>query len=451
MSKNPNILVLGAGESGLGAAMLARKKGFSCLVSDSKAVPNQSIDLLHNCGAELEELGHVHAQSSRPEVVVKSPGIPNESPLVQEFLKKGVPVVSEIEFAAGFSSAKLTGITGTNGKTTTTNLVYHLYKRAGLNVSMGGNVGVSFARLLAEETEPRDHYVLEVSSFQLDNTPTTRFHTGIVLNITPDHLDRYHYQFDLYADAKIKLLANQQPEDHYIFCAEDPGNLEALERNKHLLKGQPHPFGIHYQPGFSAWTESKYMYIKDKHLTLDMLISDLALPGQHNVYNSMAAAIAARVQEIGKEEIREALSDFQNIEHRMEFVLKIKGMDFINDSKATNINAAWYALDCYDGPLIWIVGGVDKGNDYEALKELVQQKVKAIICLGKDNDKIRSAFQGLVPEWMETQSMDEAVRAAYYLGKSGDTVLLSPACASFDLFENYEDRGRQFKSAVRNL
>jgi len=451
MSGTINILVLGAGESGVGAAMLARKMGFSCLVSDSKAISNESKEVLRTWGAELEELGHVRAPGILPDAVVKSPGISNESFLVQEFLKKGIPVISEIEFAARFTSAKLTGITGTNGKTTTTNLVYHLYKRAGLNVAMGGNVGVSFARLLAEESQPKDHYVLEVSSFQLDNTPTTRFHTAVLLNITPDHLDRYNYQFNLYADAKIKLLANQQKEDHYIFCADDAGNLEALARNNHLLNGQAHPFGIHYQPGFSAWTESKNMYIKDKHLTLDMLISDLALPGQHNVYNSMAAAIAARVQEIGKEEIREALSDFQNIEHRMEFVLKIKGMDFINDSKATNINAAWYALDCYDSPIVWIVGGVDKGNDYEALKELVQQKVKAIICLGKDNDKIRSAFQGLVPEWRETRSMDEAVRAAYSLGKSGDTVLLSPACASFDLFENYEDRGRQFKSAVRNL
>jgi UDP-N-acetylmuramoylalanine--D-glutamate ligase len=451
MKGSVNILVLGAGESGLGAAMLARKKGFSCLVSDSKAINPESKTLLQNWGAELEELGHERAKGVLPDLIVKSPGIPNETPLVQEFLKKGIPLISEIEFAARFTTAKLTAITGTNGKTTTTNLVYHLYQKAGLNVGMGGNVGVSFARLLAEETAPKNHYVLEVSSFQLDNTPTTRFHTAIILNITPDHLDRYHYRFDLYADAKIKLLANQRADDHYIFCADDLGTIDALARNKHLVHGQAHPFGIHYQPGFSAWTESKYMYIKDKHLTLDMLISDLALPGQHNVYNSMAAAIAARVQEIKKEEIREALSDFQNIEHRMEFVLKIKGMDFVNDSKATNINAAWYALDCFDEPLIWIVGGVDKGNDYEALKDLVQQKVKAIICLGKDNDKIRAAFKGLVPEWMETQSMEEAVRGAYYLGKSGDTVLLSPACASFDLFENYEDRGRQFKSAVRNL
>lgn len=451
MSTAVNILVLGAGESGLGAAMLARKKGLSCLVSDSKPISVESKNTLLERGAEFEEQSHRRALSLQADVVVKSPGIPNESPLVQELLNKGLPVISEIEFAARFTSAKLTGITGTNGKTTTTNLVHHLYKRAGLNVGMGGNVGVSFARLLAEEVHPKDHYVLEVSSFQLDNTPTTRFHTAIVLNITPDHLDRYQYRFEGYADAKIKLLANQQANDHYIFCADDAGTTDALLRNKHLLHGQAHPFGFQHQPGFSAWTDSTNMYIKDKHLTLDMLISDLALPGQHNVYNSMAAAIAARVQEIKKEDIREALSDFQNIEHRMEYVLKIKGMDFINDSKATNINAAWYALDCYDGPVIWIVGGVDKGNDYEALKDLVQQKVKAVICLGTENDKIRSAFQGVVPEWLETQSMEEAVRAAYYLGKAGDTVLLSPACASFDLFENYEDRGRQFKSAVRNL
>lgn len=451
MNKTTHILVLGAGESGLGAALLARKQGYTCLVSDSNPISIERKRTLLDCGAEFEEGRHSRALSMRPDLVVKSPGIPNESALVQELLKKGVPVVSEIEFASHFTSAKLTGITGTNGKTTTTNLVYHLYKKAGLNVGMGGNVGVSFARLLAEELEPKDHYVLEVSSFQLDNTPTARFHTAILLNITPDHLDRYQYRFDLYADAKMKLLFNQQENDHFIFCADDAGATEAITRNQHLLKGQAHPFGIQHQPGFSAWTDSMNMYIKDKHLTLDMLISDLALPGQHNVYNSMAAAIAARVQEIKKEDIREALSDFQNIEHRMEFVLKVKGMDFINDSKATNINAAWYALDCYEGPLVWIVGGVDKGNDYEALKGLVQQKVKAIICLGKDNEKIRSAFQGLVPEWTETQSMEEAVRAAYYLGRAGDTVLLSPACASFDLFENYEDRGRQFKSAVRNL
>ncbi|MDA0929843.1 MAG: UDP-N-acetylmuramoyl-L-alanine--D-glutamate ligase [Bacteroidetes bacterium] len=451
MSSAVNILVLGAGESGMGAAFLARKKGLTCLVSDAKSIGNAEQIQLLEWGAQVEEKGHSLAADLLPDAVVKSPGIPNESPIVQSFLRKGVPVISEIEFAGRYTKAKLTGITGTNGKTTTTHLVHHIYSHAGLNVAMGGNVGTSFARLVAEESKPVDHYVLEVSSFQLDNTPTTRFHTAILLNITPDHLDRYQYNFERYADAKINLLTNQTAEDFYIFCAEDQGALDALKRNQHKLEGQPLSFGIQHQPGLAAWTDSTNMYIKDNHLTLDMLISDLALPGKHNLYNSMAAGIAARVQEIKKEEIREALSDFQNIEHRMEFVLKIKGMDFINDSKATNINAAWYALDCYDGPLIWIVGGVDKGNDYSALRDLVQSKVKAIICLGKDNEKIRSAFHGLVPEWMETQSMEEAVKGAYYLGKAGDTVLLSPACASFDLFDNYEDRGRKFKTAVRNL
>lgn len=440
------LLILGAGESGTGTAVLGKKHGYSVAVSDAGKIAERYRDELMQCGALVEEGGH-GALAAEADIVVKSPGIPDSMPVVRNLFDRGIPVISEIEFASRFTDAKMICITGTNGKTTTTLLTHHLLKKAGLHVGLGGNVGRSFARQVAESDF--DHYVLELSSFQLDGCFEFKADIAILTNITPDHLDRYDYQLERYIDSKFRILRNQGPGDHFIFCADDP--LTTGRLNSTSTPMQLHPFSIRNSEGMSAWLDHDQLTIQTDNQTFAMSIHELALQGKHNIYNSMAAGIAGRILDIRKEVVRESFTDFENIEHRLEFVTSVHGIDFINDSKATNVNSTWYALESMEKPVIWIAGGVDKGNDYSMLFDLVGSRVKAIVCMGKDNKKIVKAFSGMVPEIIETESAEEAVQAAYRLGKKGDAVLLSPACASFDLFDNYEDRGRRFKAAVRSL
>jgi len=383
----------------------------------------------------------------KADLIVKSPGISEKAPLILEAISKGIPVISEIEFASRYTNAKLVAITGTNGKTTTTLLTYHILKNAGLHVGLAGNVGKSFAMQVAENNY--EVYVLEISSFMLDGMFDFKADVAVLLNITPDHLDRYGYELQNYVDSKFRILQNMSNTDAFIYCDDDP--LIVNELQKHGLKAKAYPFSLHRKVAEGAYVSGDHLNIIVNSDLLHMSIFDLALQGKHNQYNSMAAGIAARVFDIRKETVRESLADFENIEHRLEVVAKVHGIEFINDSKATNVNSAWYALESMTNPVIWIVGGVDKGNDYNMLKELVHQRVKAIVCMGKDNVKIHEAFNEIVPVIVDTASATEAVKAAYQVGKKGDVVLLSPACASFDLFENYEDRGRQFKKAVREL
>lgn len=442
-----DIVVLGAAESGVGAAVLAQKKGLSVFVSDNGVIKEAYKRLLTHHGISFEENGHSQEKVLSAKEVIKSPGIPEKNELMKVIRKKGIPVISEIEFAGRYTKAKMIGITGTNGKTTTTMLTYHILKKAGLNVGLAGNVGKSFALQVAEHDY--DYYVLELSSFQLDDIHQFRCHIAILTNITPDHLDRYEYELKNYVQAKFKILLNQQAEDAFIYCADDPITNQYIGEAK--IKAHRYPFSIQKKLEEGAWLENETLNIQTNHKNFNMLIHDLALQGKHNQYNSMAAGIAARVLDIRKEVIRESLTDFSNVEHRLEFVASVHGIEFVNDSKATNINSTWYALESFKKPVVLILGGVDKGNDYTQLMELVKEKVKAIICLGKDNKKIVEAFKGVVGEIVETASADEAVKVAYRIGQKGDVVLLSPACASFDLFENYEDRGRQFKKAVKAL
>ncbi|MEW6469791.1 MAG: UDP-N-acetylmuramoyl-L-alanine--D-glutamate ligase [Bacteroidota bacterium] len=441
------LVVLGAAESGVGAAVLARKKGFEVFVSDKGTIKSKYRKVLLKHRIRFEEGKHTEALILNADEVVKSPGIPEKSEMVRKLRRKRVPVISEIEFAARYTDAKLVGITGTNGKTTTTMLTYHIFKKAGLNVGLAGNVGKSFALQVAEKK--RDYYVLELSSFQLDEMFRTRINVAILTNITPDHLDRYDYKVSNYVNSKFRITQNQTRADAFIYCADDELTVKALKRRK--PKAMLYPFSIKKKIGKGAFVKGNQLTININHKPLTMFLEDLALQGKHNQYNSMAAGIAARVVEIKKEIIKESLSDFENVEHRLEFVARVHGIEFINDSKATNVNSTWYALESMTSPVIWIVGGVDKGNDYSALKDLVKSKVKAIVCLGVDNKKIIKAFKGVVDTIVETSSASEAVKASYKLGRKGDIVLLSPCCASFDLFENYEDRGIQFKKAVRSL
>lgn len=446
---NRRIVIIGGGESGTGAALLAAKQGFDVFLSDGGKLKPKYRETLQNAGIHFEEGMHSVDQILNAGEIVKSPGVPEKSPIMKEIRKAGIPVISEIEFAGRYTNARIVGITGTNGKTTTTSLVYHLFKKAGLNVRMGGNVGNSFAMEVCGHEGDCDVYVLELSSFQLDEIEKFRVHIAILTNITPDHLDRYGYDLEKYIDAKFRIAKNQLPEDAFIYCADDELTIQAMQTRS--VKGTLYPFSIKSTEGMTAFVQDSKMIITYEQQNTDMLLTDLSLQGKHNLYNSMAAAVAARIMDIRDENIREALSDFEGIEHRLEHVAKVKGIEFINDSKATNVNSTWYALESMYQPVIWIVGGQDKGNDYAQLLPLVKDKVKAIICLGIDNSKIVEAFTGSVEEIIETQSMADAVKAGYYMGKTGDVVLLSPACASFDLFENYEDRGRQFKSSVREL
>ncbi len=442
------IVVIGSGESGTGAAVLAKQKGFEVFVTDKGPIKQKYKDVLSHHGIEWEEQQHTEKLVLNADEVIKSPGIPGTAPLIQKLKAQGTPVISEIEFAGRYTNAKMICITGSNGKTTTATITHHILEKAGLNVALGGNVGKSFAMLVAEGNY--DYFVLELSSFQLDDMYEFRADIAILTNITPDHLDRYEYSLEKYAASKFRITQNQRPDDAFIFCLDD--EVTRAEMAKRKIVAKQYPFSIHEQVQEGAWLKNNNEVILTINNTqLSMTIEELALQGKHNIYNSMAAGIAGRLLEVRKEAIRESLSDVQSVEHRMEFVARINNIDFVNDSKATNINSTWYALESVDAPIVWIVGGVDKGNDYSVLTEMVKAKVKAIICLGTDNAKIIKAFSGIVDTIVEAGSAQEAVNLAYRLGTKGDTVLLSPACASFDLFENYEDRGQQFKAAIRSL
>jgi UDP-N-acetylmuramoylalanine--D-glutamate ligase len=443
---NELIVILGAGESGVGAAVLAQKEGYEVFVSDGGSIKPRYKQMLQEYAIEFEEGQHTIPRILQATELIKSPGIPETAPVVAQAMEGGIPVLSEIEFAGRFDNSFKIGITGSNGKTTTAKLLYHIMKNAGLNVGLAGNVGASYAYQVA--TEAFDYYVIELSSFQLDGMFSFRANIAILTNITPDHLDRYH-NMENYAQSKFRIIQNQTSEDLFVYCADDPVTQEQLKQ--HTVDAQLYPFSLQKAQVQGAFKQNDEMICKYKSNTLTMAIHDLALRGQHNTYNSMAAGIAAQAIKIRNHTIRESLSSFQGVEHRLEPVVKVHGIEFINDSKATNINSTWYALESMPDNLIWIVGGVDKGNDYSVLQELVRQKVKAIVCLGTDNKKLHDSFEGIVDTIVDTQSASDAVRTAYYLARKGDTVLLSPACASFDLFDNYEDRGMQFKKAVREL
>ena len=445
--KSKNIVVLGAGESGLGAALLARSRSCDVFISDSGEIKDKYRSMLDEEGLEYESGSHSEERILKADLIIKSPGIPQFSPIVEKARKKGIEIISEIEFAFRHCRGKVIAITGSNGKTTTTNLVYHLLKKADKDVVMAGNVGLSFAGVLARGDH--DYYVLEISSFQLEDIATFKPDISVVLNITADHLDRYSYSLEKYADAKFNIIRNQKEGDFFIYNLDDEVILEGLTRNS--TGAEMLPISLKKKVENGAYLVGDSIHVQFHKQSIHMSVHELALQGKHNIYNSMAAAIAGKILDLRKDLIRESLSDFQNIEHRLEFVMKVHGISFINDSKATNVNATWYALESIESSVIWIVGGVDKGNDYSMLKDLVGDKVKAIVCLGKDNKKIHSAFKDIVPNIADATSASEAVKLAYASGSRGDTVLLSPACASFDLFENYEDRGHQFKSAVRSL
>lgn len=446
MSKK--IAILGAGESGTGAAVLAKKHGFRVRLSDSGKIKEKYKNVLSHYEIAFEEGQHTAEQIFDADEVIISPGIPLTAPLVKKIKDKRIPVISEIEFAARYTTARKICITGSNGKTTTTLLIYHILKNAGIHVGLAGNVGESFAMQVA--THDYDWYVLEISSFQLDSMFAFKADIAILTNITPDHLDRYDYKFENYIDSKFRITQNQTYADSFIYCLDD--EITAAEVDRRKLKAK-----IYTTTCLTSNTSANACCFENKiHINLNnnpftMTLEELALQGKHNVYNSMAAAIGANLVGIRSESIRQSLSAFENVPHRLEFVARIHGIDFINDSKATNVNSAWYALETVDSPVIWIAGGVDKGNDYAKLEELVTNKVKAIICLGVDNSRIINLFADKVDAIYETQSAEQAVLTAYTIGKKGDTVLLSPACASFDLFESYEERGDKFKQAVRNL
>jgi UDP-N-acetylmuramoylalanine--D-glutamate ligase len=442
-----NITILGAGESGVGAALLAKSKGCDVFVSDASMIKPHFKEELSAHQISFEEQNHTIEKILNTELIIKSPGIPDKSSIVTAAKANNIPVIAEIEYAASFTKAKIIAITGTNGKTTTTLLTYHILKKAGVNVGMAGNVGKSFARMVAENNH--DYYVLELSSFQLDGMFKFKADVSVLLNITPDHLDRYDYKLENYINSKFRIIQNQTEKDVFIYCADDPIIMDALKFRK--IHSKSYPFSIFQRIDAGAFVENNQLNINITQDPLIMSIFDLSLQGKHNQYNAMAAGIATKVFDIRKDTIRESLMDFENIEHRLEFVTKVHGIEFINDSKATNVNSAWYALESMEHPTVWIVGGVDKGNDYAMLHDIVRKKVKAIVCLGVDNVAILKAFEGVVSPIVETSNVVDAVKAAYRLGKKGDAVLLSPACASFDLFENYEDRGRRFKNAVREL
>ena len=441
------VVVLGGGESGVGSAVLAKVKGFDVFLSDMGKLSEKYVAMLEEWKIPYEQGCHSEDLILNADEVIKSPGIPETAPMVQKVLEKGIGIVSEIEFAGRYDSAKKVCITGSNGKTTTTSLIYHLLQQAGLNVGLGGNIGKSYAYQVA--TEQHDIYVLELSSFQLDNVYDFKADIAIITNITPDHLDRYQYNMENYVKSKFRITRNMSSEDCFIFCSDDEITVNHL--NQIVVKAQQLPFTQKEELEQGAFVKEDKMIVRYKEQECDMYLQELALGGKHNIYNSMAAALAAKAMDIDNEVIREGLSSFQAVEHRLEKVLSIRDVLYINDSKATNVDAAWYALECQTRPVIWIVGGTDKGNDYSTLVELAREKVKAIICLGVDNSKIHAAFEGVVPQMVDVTSAQDAVKTADSMASAGDVVLLSPCCASFDLFKNYEDRGRQFKEAVRNL
>ncbi len=441
------IVILGGGESGAGAAVLAHKQGFDVFLSDSSAIKPRYKEWLDKYSIRWEEGKHTEELILNADEVIKSPGIPDKAPLVVKIREKAIPIISEIEFAGRYTNAYTVCITGSNGKTTTTSLIYHMMQKAGLNVGLAGNIGNSFAYQVAENNF--DYYVIELSSFQLDGVYEFKPDIAILLNITPDHLDRYDYKMQNYVESKFRITKNLSEDDCFIFCSDDAVTIEQLKRI--VLRAQQLPFSIRSKDNQTSWIENEHLFINYDDSDFCMSINELSLKGKHNIYNSMAAGIAGHVLNIRKEVIRESLSDFQGVEHRLEPVLTIKGVKYINDSKATNVNSTWYALESMDTPVVWIVGGVDKGNDYSELMDLVKARVKAIVCLGVDNAKLHKAFGDVISVMVDARSAEEAVQQAYKLAGPGDAVLLSPACASFDLFDNYEDRGRKFKAAVREL
>ena len=444
--KSGRLVVLGGGESGVGTALLGKAKGYDVFVSDKGKIKDKYKEVLIHNEIEWEDEKHSEEKILNADIVMKSPGIPDKAPLVKQIRKQGILVVSEIEFAAKFTSAIIVGITGSNGKTTTATLTHHILKQE-LQVGLAGNIGDSFAKQILEKDYP--NYVLEISSFQLDDIVNFKPHIAVITNITPDHLDRYDYQLENYIASKFRIAENQTKEDYLIYDADDEVLTNWLEN--HPVQSTLLPFSLTKTIENGAYLKEKNIIITINNKQIIMPTSSLTLEGNHNVKNAMAASTVAHLLKIRKQTIRESLENFQGVEHRLEHVLKINKVQYINDSKATNVNATYYALESMDAPTVWIVGGVDKGNNYEELFSFINEKVKAIICLGVDNEKLMKAFGGMVDVIIETQSMNEAVKIAYKLTEAGDNVLLSPACASFDLFENYEDRGRQFKEAVRNL
>ncbi|NDV57331.1 UDP-N-acetylmuramoyl-L-alanine--D-glutamate ligase [Bacteroides sp. 519] len=440
------IVVLGAGESGAGAAVLAKVKGFDTFVSDTSAIKDKYKELLDKYNIPWEERKHTEELILNADEVIKSPGIPNEAPIVQKLIEKGTPIISEIEFAGRYTDAKMICITGSNGKTTTTSLTYHIFKSAGLNVGLAGNIGKSLALQVAEEDH--DYYIIELSSFQLDNMYDFRAHTAVLLNITPDHLDRYDHDFQNYVEAKFRIIQNQTPEDAFIYWNDDP--VIKKELDKHGIQAHSYPFSAVKEEGTIAYVEDNEVKINEP-IAFNMEQEMLALTGTHNLYNSLAAGISANLAGINKENIRKALSDFKGVEHRLEKVATVRGIGFVNDSKATNVNSCWYALQSMTTKTVLILGGVDKGNDYTEIADLVHQKCSGLVFLGTDNSKLHNFFDILGLLTADVQSMQDAVETAYRMAKKGETVLLSPCCASFDLFKNYEDRGEQFKNYVLKL
>ena len=443
------LVVLGGAESGVGAAVLAKKKGFDVFLSDNGKIKEDYVKVLREWDIPFEEGGHTDALILNADEVVKSPGIPSAAPMVCRLRDQGTHIISEIEFAGRYDTAKKICVTGSNGKTTTTSLIYYLLKNAGLNVGLGGNIGKSYAYQVA--TEHFDYYVLEISSFQLDDVYDFKPDIAIITNITPDHLDRYDHKMENYVAAKFNITRNLTPDDCFIFDSDDDitiGHLDSI-----VLRCKMLPFSQRHEVPQGAFLRQDRIVLRYEEEVTDVYLKELALGGRHNIYNSMAAALAAKATGIDNTVIRQSLATFQPVEHRLEPVLSIKDVLYINDSKATNVDAAWYALECQQKPVVWIVGGKDKGNDYSVLDPLVREKVKAVVCLGVDNAKIHAAFEGIVgkEKMVDTASAEEAVRAASRFAEPGDVVLLSPCCASFDLFKDYEDRGRKFKEAVRGL
>lgn len=441
------LVVLGAGESGAGAAVLAKKQGFDVFVSDFGEIKNQYKQLLDSHQILWEEKQHTESLILNADEVVKSPGIPEKAPIVKALLEKGTPVISEIEFAGRYTNAKMICITGSNGKTTTTMLTYHILLSAGLNVGLAGNVGDSLALQVAKKDF--DYYVVELSSFQLDGMKEFKADIAVLLNITPDHLDRYNYEFQNYIDSKFRIIQNQTEKDAFIFWNDDP--VIQNELKKRNIQSTLYPFSLERKEKTKAFIENNQLIISTLNNIFTMPQTELSLKGIHNTYNSMAAGLAASIVDVRKENIRQSLQDFHGVEHRLEYVATVRNVKYINDSKATNVNSTWYALQSMRTPVVLILGGTDKGNDYSEIEELVKEKVSALILLGADNSKLHEFFDGKVEKIIDVQSMETCVKEAYKLAESGETVLLSPSCASFDLFKNYEDRGKQFKEYVRKL
>ncbi|HZI52610.1 MAG TPA: UDP-N-acetylmuramoyl-L-alanine--D-glutamate ligase [Chitinophagaceae bacterium] len=446
MSKR--FVILGGGESGVGAAILAKQKGYDVFVSDGSSLKDHYRSELQKVGIEFEEGEHNEEKILNADEIMKSPGIPDKNEMVAKIREKAIDIISEIELAYRFKgNSRIIGITGSNGKTTTTALTHHICRKGGLDCALVGNIGYSFARQVAEN--PKPFYVAEISSFQLDDIKTFRPDIAILTNITEDHLDRYDYNFEKYIASKFRIAMNQQKNDHFIYCADDEITVKYI--NKFNIQSNQLPISMKTELSKGAFIKDGDMYVRTGEEFTSMSVFDFALKGKHNQYNTMAACVASATMDISKDKIREAVQDFQGLEHRMEYVVTIRGVEFINDSKATNVNSTWYALESMEKPTILILGGIDKGNDYTLIEGLVKEKVKAIICLGTDNRKIHDAFGNIVSTIVNTDNAVDAVKAAFHLSNKGDVVLLSPACASFDLFKNYEDRGNQFKRAVKEL